>query len=454
MRYLYLFLIISVLNLCTACQNETQEQAEESDIFPYHIHQKTLDNQLNVVTVPYPSPGLVAFHIIVRAGSREEVEPGKTGFAHFFEHMMFRGTENYSPDQYNKILKTIGAGANANTSLDRTIYHMTGNAEMLDRMFEIEADRFMHLHYSEHDFKTEAGAVKGEYTKNYASPYSQLYEKILNTAFDQHTYKHTTMGFWEDIVDMPNQYAYSLEFFDRFYRPEYTTILVVGDVTPDRVNELAERFFGKWEEGDYHPEIPAEPTQQETRYAHVSAQNFPPYLSLNYKAPGFNNEVIDNAALDVIASMLFSERSELYTRLVIEEGLLRSLNAGQFFTRDPYLFTINASFKQADDLQQVKDAITQQLNQIKNEPVDPQLLRETVSHIKYSFAMEQDSPSSIANSLAYFIWVTGNPESLNQYYSLYDRITQDDIMQVARKYFVPEKLTIATISPNEEGGIQ
>jgi len=106
----------------------------------------------------------------------------------------------------------------------------------------------MNLNYPEHDFKVEAGAVKGEYTKNFASPYQQLYEKLLSTAFDTHTYKHTTMGFFKDIVDMPNQYQYSLKFFDRYYRPEYSTIVVVGDVTAEKVNMLAEKYFGKWKE--------------------------------------------------------------------------------------------------------------------------------------------------------------------------------------------------------------
>src|SRR3954451_13109807 len=93
-------------------------------ILPYSIYQKKLDNGLNVVTVPYESPGLAAFYIVVRAGSRDEVEAGKTGFAHFFEHMMFRGTEKFPNEKYSAILKSTGASANANTSIDRTVYHM------------------------------------------------------------------------------------------------------------------------------------------------------------------------------------------------------------------------------------------------------------------------------------------------------------------------------------------
>ncbi|MEJ7674600.1 MAG: insulinase family protein [Chitinophagaceae bacterium] len=188
-------------------------------ILPFPIFQKKLSNGLNVVTVPFNSPGLAALYLVVRAGSRDEVEEGKTGFAHFFEHMMFRGTPKYSPDAYNDVLKSFGASANANTSLDRTVYHMTGNAIMLEKMIEVEADRFQNLKYAVHDFKTEAGAVKGEYTKNSASPFQQLNEKVVSTAFDKHTYKHTTMGFFKDVVDMPNQYDYSLTFLTVFIGP-------------------------------------------------------------------------------------------------------------------------------------------------------------------------------------------------------------------------------------------
>ena len=233
----------------------TIEKVEQLNIFPYTIFQQKLPNGLNVVTVPYLSPGIAAFYIVVRTGSRNEVEAGKTGFAHFFEHMMFRGTEKYSKEKYSAVLKSTGASANANTSLDRTLYHMTGDASKLETMFMIESDRFKNLSYSLQDFKTEAGAVKGEYTKNSANPYSKLNEIVQNKAFDSHTYKHTTMGFFEDIVEMPNQYEYSREFFNRYYRPEYCTIIVVGDVTKDRVNKLALDYFGDWKKGNVDDKI-------------------------------------------------------------------------------------------------------------------------------------------------------------------------------------------------------
>lgn len=443
------FLLLFVTALTGASVSHAQ-----SKILPYPIHTHDMPNGLRVVTVPYESPGIAAFYIIVRAGSRDETEPGKSGFAHFFEHMMFRGTEKYPKERYEEILKSIGASANANTSNDRTVYHMTGNAEMLEKMFELESDRFMNLKYSLQDFKTEAGAVKGEYTKNFASPYMQLYEKVRATAFTKHTYGHTTMGFFEDIVDMPNQYEYSLQFFDRFYRPEHSAILVVGDVTPEKVNALAEKYFGSWKRGNYVTKVTPEPPQTETRYVHIRVPNFPPFLGLSFKGPAFSDKSLDMPGLDVLSMVYFSEKSDLYKKLVLEERKVRSLDAGAGDSRDPYLFEIQASVVNAADLQYVKDEIMRTIERAKKEPVDPEELQKSISHLKYFFAMRMDNPDAIAGALSNYIWITGDPESLNRTFSNYEKVTPEDLMRVASKYLVSTGLTVSTISPEETGGVK
>jgi len=447
---------LSVACLLLLLGSETMAQSAKAEkIIPYAIHQKKLANGLNVVTVPYNSPGLAAFYIVVRAGSRDEIEPGKTGFAHFFEHMMFRGTEKYSSHQYSEILKSTGASANANTSLDRTLYHMTGNVAKLETMFELEADRFQNLKYSIQDFKTEAGAVKGEYTKNFASPYGQLNEKVAETAFKQHTYAHTTMGYLKDIVDMPNQYEYSLEFFKRFYRPEYSTIIVVGDVTAEKVNALAQKYFGAWKAGNYVSKVEPEVAQTETRYVHIQKTGFPPFLDLNFKGPSYSDSKKDGAALDILTSMLFSEKSPIYRKLVLDEQKVRSLNGSAgYMTRDPYLFSITASVVKADDLQYVKDEIMKVLEDAKTNKQDQKMLDETKSRMKFSIMMETDTPSSIAEMLAYSVWLSGDPESLNRLYAVYDSVTTNDLLEVAKKYYSTSALTVATISPSADNSIK
>jgi len=436
----------------TAIANPADSAA--GNILPYPIYQHKLDNGLNVVTVPFDSPGLAAFYIVTRVGARNEVEPGVTGFAHFFEHMMFRGTDKYPKEAYSAALKSTGAAANANTTQDRTQYHMTGNAAKLELMFELESDRFMNLNYSEHEFKTEAGAVKGEYTKNFASPYSQINEKRAETAFTTHTYSHTTMGYFKDIVDMPNQYEYSKKFFDRYYRPEYNTILVVGDVTPEQVNALAEKYFGAWERGSYESVVPVEPTQTGTRYVHLQNGSIPAYFSMSYKGPAFSDSEIDMPALDVLASIVFSNTSALNKKLVIEEQKIRFISGGAQDSRDPNLFTIQVSMVEKDDMAYVMAEIEKAIARVKSDGVDEALLQRTKSYLKYRFAMGIDTPGSIAGSLSHYIQLTGDPESINRLYAQYDKVTVEDIKIVANRYFNAEQLTIATISEDELGALQ
>ena len=233
------------------------------EIFPYKIHQKTLGNGLNVVVIPYDSPGTIAYVTVVRTGSREEVEPGHSGFAHFFEHMMFRGTEKYTTDQYNDELKRMGADSNGFTTDDYTTYYIIGPAVAFETMMDIESDRFKNLRYSEDDFRREALAVLGEYNKNVSSPFLPMYERMRELAFTRHTYKHTTLGFLADIKAMPDYYDYSLAFFDRYYRPDNCIVLVVGDADPKNVFAKAEAFYGEWKAGHRPATIETEPPQGE-----------------------------------------------------------------------------------------------------------------------------------------------------------------------------------------------
>ena len=201
---------------------------------------RDLKNGLRVIVVKTEYPDIVTVQIPVQTGSRNEVEPGKSGFAHFFEHMMFRGTENYPPEVYKDILKNAGADQNAYTSDDLTNYHITATKADLEKILEIEADRFRNLSYTEEQFRTEAQAVKGEYLKNFSNPVRQMLEKMRDAAYTTHTYKHTTMGFFEDIEAMPEQMEYSRLFFSRWYRPEKTAVIVVGDVDPDDTSSWSE----------------------------------------------------------------------------------------------------------------------------------------------------------------------------------------------------------------------
>src|SRR6185503_18391467 len=261
-----LLLIISLL-LCLPVMALAQQKSRK--LFPYNYTIDDLPNGLRLITVPTDYPNLVALYIVVSTGSRNEIEKGKSGYAHLFEHLMFRGSEKFSGAQRDEILKRAGADSNAYTTDDRTVYHEVFSKEDLDRVLELEADRFQRLKYLPDAYKTETKAVLGEFNKNSADPEEKAYEVLRATAYKQHTYSHTTMGFIEDIEDMPNQFDYSWEFYRRYYRPEYTTIVVVGDVKRDEALAMVTKYFGDWKRGTYTPEIPREEDQNEPRENHV-----------------------------------------------------------------------------------------------------------------------------------------------------------------------------------------
>jgi zinc protease len=421
-----------------------------SKVFPYPVHETVLENGFKVIAVPFDSPGLIAYWMVVRAGSRNEVEPGKSGFAHFFEHMMFRGTERYPKERYNTILKELGADHNAFTSDDLTAYHILAPSSALETLMTIESDRFRNLKYSVEDFKKEAGAVLGEYNKNASNPFLTLDEKMRDAAFTTHTYKHSTIGFLRDIEEMPNQYDYSLKFFDRFYRPENVILLCVGDLDPKRLVALARRHFGGWKRGSHRSEIPAEPPQEKEKRVEVSWANpTQPYLYIGYHVPAFSTTVIDMPALDVISQLLLSEAAPLYQKLVVEEQEVDLFFGGAADRRDPYLFTIMARVKKPDRVAYVEQTITAALKDLQETPVAADRLAQVKSHLRYSYAVGLDTAEAVAQSLAHYLALTGDPESVNKVYALYDRITAEDILRTAKKHLVPAGRTVVRLAHGE-----
>ncbi len=418
-----------------------------SAIFPYQVFRDTLENGLQVVVIPYDSPGTVAYHTIVRTGSRDEVEAGHSGFAHFFEHMMFRGTERYSPEVYNDVLKRMGADSNAFTSDDRTQYHIVGPAAELETMMDIESDRFRNLRYAEDAFRTEALAVLGEYNKNASSPFLPMWEKMRDLAYRQHTYKHTTMGFLEDIEAMPGYYQYSLSFFDRFYRPENCILLIVGDAEPARVFELARRHYGDWKPGYKAPAIASEPPQTERKTARLDWPNpIRPHLMIGYHVPAFSATTADTAALDVISQLLFSESAPLYQKLVVEEQWVDFLQGGYSDHRDPFLFTIFTRVKSEDLVPKVEAAMEEAIGELHEKPVEEARLERIKSHLRYSFALSLDSPGAVAATISGYLNLTGDPESVNQVYEQYQKVAPADVQRVAREVFQPTRQTFVTLA--------
>jgi zinc protease len=426
-------------------------EAMAKDVFPFPSTTRSLDNGLRVVMVPFDSPGIVAYYTIVRAGSRNEVEPGKSGFAHFFEHMMFRGTERFPGDAFNALYRRLGSDPNAFTSDDITVYHALVSKSGLEQVIDVESDRFMHLKYSESDFKQESKAVLGEYNKNYSDPENKLYEKSRETAYTTHTYRHTTMGFLEDIEAMPDQYVYSREFFARYYTPANCVVLVVGDFDSEATFAMVRKYYSPWKAGAEQPAVPAEPEQTAPRKAHIDWNNATlPYVCVSFKVPAFDPKAKDTAALDLLGSLLFDETSPLYQELVIRDQKVEELSVYAPFRRDPGLFMVFAKVKDASQVGAVRERIYQTVEAAAKTPVDAVRLGDVKSNVRYSFAMSLDTARSVADRLTRFIGLTGDPASINELYRRYDEVKPQDLMRVAAAYLTRARSTEVTLT----GGAQ
>jgi zinc protease len=456
-----LLALLGVLATVTAASAATAPKTTTpGDIFPFKTFEATLDNGLRIVTIPYDSPGIVAYFLIVRTGSRDEVEAGHSGFAHFFEHMMFRGTEKYPADVYNNLMKSMGANSNASTWDDKTIYALIGPSRELEKMMDVESDRFKNLKYDEEGFRTEALAVLGEYNKSVSSPFLPMYEKMRDLAFQSHTYKHTTIGFLSDIKAMPGYYQYSIQFFNRFYRPENVTLLVVGDVKPADVSALAKKYYGDWKKGYQAPAVPAEPPQQEQHKAHIDwPAPIHPTIMRVWHVPAFSTATVDSAALDLIDQLLFGETSPLYKELVVDKQWVDFIQGDSEAHRDPYVFSVVSRVKSDDLVPKVQEAIERGIADLQVKPVDPQRLERIKSHLRYAFALGMDSTPSIAEAAAQTIALTGDVQSLNRLYAEYPKVTPADVQRIARQVFRPQNETIVTLShpeskdkPAAEGG--
>lgn len=415
-------------------------------ILPYKVHTTVLPNGLKVITIPMESPGLVAYYSVVRTGSRDEVEPGKSGFAHFFEHMMFRGTKKYPGPIYDSIVTSIGASANAYTSDDITAFHLNFAAEDLEKVIEVESDRFQNLHYELPAFQTESGAIYGEYRKGVTSPYQVLDEKVRDLAFDVHTYKHTTIGFERDIKAMPEAYDYSLGFFKRFYRPENVVLLIVGDVKPDAVLKLVKKYYSGWQKGYEPSSVQQEPPQKAERTGTVAYPGKTlPILDMAFKGDAFDPANTDFVAATVLGDLAFGETSDFYKRLYIQEQRLDAVQASIPLQRDAPLFEIVAMIKKDEDVPLIQDEVLKTLASFQSTPVDAQRLAGVKKRRRYEFLMNLDTPDRVAGRLAHVVAITGGIDAVDGYYTALAKVTPDDIMNAAKKYFVPDRRTIVVL---------
>ena len=420
--------------------------------FPFPTETHALPNGLRVVLIPYDSPGLVAYYTLMRVGSRNEVEKGRSGYAHFFEHMMFRGTKAHPAEEYNATVTRLGLNTNAFTTEDETIYHLYGPARALPTIIEYEADRFANLDYDEAAFRTEAGAILGEYIKSASNPEQKLYETMEETAFTKHPYAHTVIGYLKDIENMPAGFQYSREFFRRYYTPDNAVIFIVGDFDKADTLQRIEKAYGGWKgKVDLAP-VPAEPKQTKSKRAEVKWENPTlPRLWIAWHAPSAN-DLHAAAVQNVLSAYLFGPTSPLYQNLVLGKQLVDSIFPTYGDHRDPSLFGVLLRVKDAKNLKAVESAVLADIKALAGGKVDPKRMEAVRSNLKYSNIMGLDNANSVAETDAVNTAFTGDPEFLNYEMDEVNRLKAGDLPAFAAKYFQDSNRTTVTLVTAAKGG--
>lgn len=410
-----------------------------------------LDNGLTVVTVEFPTPGIVAYYTLIRAGSRDEVEKGRSGYAHLFEHLMFRGTKKISAEDYEKRLQAMGADNNAFTTDDFTLYIPTIPKDALPELVAVESDRFEHLDVAPAAYKDETGAVLGEFNKDFSDPYWVMDEALRQIAFTAHTYGHTTIGFKKDVEAMPNAYDYSKSFFQRFYTPDDATIFVVGDVDRDKTLALIRANYKDWQGHRAKPEIKPEPEQTAPRSKALTWKNpTVPRLTIGYKIPSTGSSLRDVAALTVLRALLFDESSALYQRLVVSEQRVIDISSDpdDLLHRDAGLFRVDAKLRAGTTFDEIVRAIDDEIAKVGRGEVKPAELEAVRAHVLNAATLGLQTPGAVAERLAIWTAVTdGDVRSFETFAKEVNELTLADVSRVAKQYLTPEHRNVVTMSP-------
>lgn len=462
-----------LLALCLAAPAVRAASPAEGKVFPYPIYKKTLPNGLDVIVIETPEfKDVLSYNTLVLAGARNEVEPGKTGLAHLFEHILFRHRYADEDNGYDTRMSELGTHNNAWTTFDVTFYHpltFTSNlhgTEKLPGLLELESARFTGLKFTEKIFKTESGAVLGEYRRIASFPSLRMSEHLLALLFPHHSYGHTTMGYYEDVLDMPNEYQAAVDFYNTYYRPNNCVLIVAGDVKADDIFKQVEPYYRDWEARAV-PAIPAgEPPQQEQREHVPWDADVAPLVWVSYRMPAFDPGSVEGAVGQLLSELLVSPAAPLYKKIRYEKQSASNLEFEEgtsgFESFDARMLTVSAQLykeKYAEDGQayfdEVGNDIIAGLDELKHfsKQKDSKKLLETLkSKYRYDFLAQMSSPANIAVNFAWYYRFTRDPEVFENLLQSVRKLTPKDIDRFAQKYFVPEHravLTLAYEAPKE-----
>ncbi len=429
------------------------------------VHEFKLDNGLKIlVKEDHRAPVMVA-QIWYKVGSSYEHD-GITGVSHVLEHMMFKGTKKHGPGEFSRIIAENGGQENAFTGRDYTAYFQQLEKSRMEVSFEMEADRMRNLLLPPEEFAREVKVVMEERRmRTEDKPQSLTYEQLNAAAFVNSPYHHPIIGWMQDLESLET--ADLATWYQRWYAPNNATLVVVGDVVPEQVFELAKKHFGPLKPSELkQPKPRIESQQRGLRRITVRAPAELPYLLMGYKVPVLKTaaEEWEPYALEVLAGVLDGGDSARLTKsLIRKQQLAASAGAGyNLYSMRQDLFLLDGTPAQGHTTAELEKALRNEIEQLKSEPVSEQELARIKAQVVAGKTYEQDSPFYQAMQMGTLETVGLGWQRIDEYTDRVLAITAEQLQTVARKYLIDDHLTIAELEPlplkkntkNNQGGEQ
>jgi zinc protease len=419
-----------------------------SDITPpkLKIESHTLDNGLRVVLAQDTSRPVVNLQIWYRVGSKDE-RKGRTGFAHLFEHMMFRGSANVGPEEHMRYVREAGGQINAYTNFDRTVYWQTIPSNHVERVLWLEADRLASLVVNEENFKKEREVVKEERRLRFENPpYGMLAEWVLDAAFQVYPYKYLPIGSMEDLNAAT--VADVKAFFDTYYVPNNATLIIVGDIDPKVTLEQVQKHFAKIPRSKGVPTVTAvEPPQKELRVINKTDPKAPlPAVASAFKLP--SNGHADAYALQIAFDILSTgESSRLYRKLVYEEQSAVAAQAQLLLLEGPSIGFLFGVANQGKDVKDVAKSIRTVVDGLAAAPPSADELAKVKSTIVSRIVVGRQTMQEKADDVGSAASLLGDPERYNTELQKYQAVTAGDVQRVVKEYLAEPRETRLFIQP-------
>ncbi len=416
-------------------------------VAPIDFTDRTLPNGLRVLLVEDHRVPSVAINVGYRVGGKDD-PPGRSGFAHLFEHLMFKGTKNTRPETIDRLTEDIGGLNNAFTAEDITNYYEVVPSNYLETLLWAEGDRLGSLAVTEEHFHTERDVVIGEYDQRIlAEPYGMLDELVNREAYAEHPYRRGVIG------DPENLRAATLDdvvaFHRTFYRPDNAVLVVVGDFDPVQANAWIDKYFGRVPKPDAPiPRVTAvEPPQTAERTFTYRAANVPlPAIEYAYHIPEWRHP--DAPALDIVETLLgMGKSSRLYQSLVYRQRVATAAHASADLREQPGLFSFRAIASTATPIERVREALDAEIARLRDELPSAAEMDRVRTQIASSFVRSRQTYNNIAVALVRSAVERDDPGALNSDLDRYRAVTAADVQRVARQYLARENRTTIEYLP-------